>query len=71
MWCDVSGSGSVVSELKWWLELGMMHHLDQTLIGHLHRKGQSGEFLTSSQDNGCNPSPECSLLLNIYSKLNF
>lgn len=35
MWCDASGSGSVVSELMWWLEPGMMHHLDQTSISHL------------------------------------
>lgn len=35
MWCDASGSGSVVSELMWWLELGMMRHLDQTLISRL------------------------------------
>lgn len=45
MWCDVSGSGSVVSELTWWLEPGMMHHLDQTLISHLHGKGQIGKLL--------------------------
>lgn len=41
MWCDVSVSGSVESELMWWLELGMMHHLDQTLISRLEKKGQS------------------------------
>lgn len=35
MWCDASGSGSVVSELMWWLEPGRTHHLDQTLISRL------------------------------------
>ncbi len=35
MWCDASGSGSVASELTWWPEPGMMHHLDQTLISRL------------------------------------
>ena len=29
------GSGSVVSGLMWWLEPGMMHHLDQTSTNHL------------------------------------
>lgn len=49
MWCDVSGSGSVVSELMWWLEQGMMHHLDQTLISHLHGKRQIGKLLKDTK----------------------
>lgn len=34
-WCGVFGSGSVESELMLWPVLGMMHHLDQTLINPL------------------------------------
>lgn len=43
MWCDEFGSGSVVSELMWWLEPGMMHHLDQTSISHLRVQAMEDE----------------------------
>lgn len=58
MWCDVSGSGSAASGLMWWLELGMMHHLDQTLIGHL----QIGE----EEDGKMEPSKKLLQVLRKY-----
>ena len=50
MRCDASGSGSVGFELMWWLEQAMTHHLDRTLTGRLHGKGQSVKSLKGMKE---------------------
>lgn len=59
MLCDASGSDSAVSELRWWLEPGMMHHLARTSTSRLHayvreregRQDRMGSYYTSLSVN--------------------